>query len=220
MRWKRTHTLCWHKFPEIPKKTSWARWYTTLTRLLLRIIRPFYMDSWKNRCHVYLNIFTTCLASLFSTLPPNSPHAACNWLCCRWGIVSWQFSAVCGSGWMEDCKLMLGVWTFTFPMMEQDWPLGSAGHKNTSYLLTGLRQHIPGICCVLSTQSCRVLVLWTILKTIHDGSHQGSWDWKQSWAMYWHVTAGHRLKARLDHAKLAVQSHFWSDVMTCHDLAH
>ena len=69
---------------------------------------------------------------------------------------------------------MLGVWTFTFPMMEQDWPLGSAGHKNTSYLLTGLRQHIPGICCVLSTQSCRVLVLWTILKTIHDGSHQGS----------------------------------------------
>ena len=37
---------------------------------------------------------------------------------------------------MEDRKLMLGVWTFTFPVMEQDWPLGSAGHKNTSYLLT------------------------------------------------------------------------------------
>ena len=126
-----------------------------------------------------------------------------------WCNQSWQ--------WLDEgChKPMLGVWTFTFPMKEQAWPLGSAGHKNTSYLLTlgsGSTLQAFAAFSVLSlvVSGCygpflRLFVM-VVTKVAETESKVGLCIDMGSFLMS-KVTAHHQIE-RLDHAKLSAQSHF------------
>ena len=141
-------------------------------------------------------------------------------VCVSLGVRACVCAVVCINLRRETCKPCLPMHPPPTPTknknnhitLQNNWSLLT---ENISDSLTSAQ--------TLDPEVTEWLPKWTIF---NETSHSGSWDWKQSWVLYWHVV----ILNELHHSRaedqmwgwtaLFVQSNLAIDRLICCDLAH